>query len=190
MKGKFGIIFLCLVFVGMIVGGFYLWSVNSVLKKEQQSFQKEQESFKKEQEQLKKDKIAFADEVNKTKNELDNQRKIFEGTNSKPVSNVPKETVYHNEMFKDVVVSESENEFIVTGKAQVFEGVFEYALYNGNKLVLENHYQTEGAPTWGEFKISFKKELVSGNDTKLELFAYSAKDGSKLDVLEIPIIKH
>lgn len=106
-----------------------------------------------------------------------------------PVSNVPEKKEYHNQVFKDVVVAESEDKIIVTGKAQVFEGVFHYALYDGEKVLLENKYQTDGAPAWGEFEITFEKELVTTNDTKFELFVFSAKDGSKVNTLEIPIPK-
>lgn len=73
-------------------------------------------------------------------------------------------------------------------KAQVFEGVFQYALYNGENVVKEGNYQTEGAPAWGEFEITFDKGLVSTNTSKLELFVYSAKDGSKINTLEIPLV--
>ncbi|WP_051633762.1 Gmad2 immunoglobulin-like domain-containing protein [Bacillus sp. UNC41MFS5] len=104
-----------------------------------------------------------------------------------PVSEEPVEEVYHNEVFKDVVVTEKANTIIVTGKAQVFEGVFQYALYDGEKVVKEGNYQTEGAPAWGGFEITFAKELVSTDTSKLELFVYSAKDGSKINTLEIPI---
>lgn len=104
-----------------------------------------------------------------------------------PVSEEPEIEVYHNEVFKDVVVTEKVDTIIVTGKAQVFEGVFQYALYDGEKVVKEGNYQTEGAPAWGEFEITFAKELVSTNNSKLELFVYSAKDGSKINTLEIPI---
>jgi len=106
---------------------------------------------------------------------------------SGPVSEEPEEEVYHNEVFKDVVVTKKADTIIVTGKAQVFEGVFQYALYDGEKVVKEGNYQTEGAPAWGEFEITFAKELVSTNTSKLELFVYSAKDGSKINTLEIPI---
>ncbi|WP_144553125.1 Gmad2 immunoglobulin-like domain-containing protein [Bacillus sp. X1(2014)] len=104
-----------------------------------------------------------------------------------PVSEEPEEEVYQNEVFKDVVVTKKADTIIVTGKAQVFEGVFQYALYDGEKVVKEGNYQTDGAPAWGEFEITFAKELVSTNTSKLELFVYSAKDGSKINTLEIPI---
>lgn len=101
-----------------------------------------------------------------------------------PVSN---EKVYHNDAFKDIVVTESGDQFVVTGKAQVFEGVFQYKLYNGDHVLLEDRYQTAGAPSWGDFTISFGKHLITGDDARMELFVYSAKDGSKMNVLDIPI---
>ena len=106
-----------------------------------------------------------------------------------PVINEPEEKVYQNEVFKNVVVTETTDSIIVTGKAQVFEGVFQYALYDGEKVVKESNYQTAGAPAWGDFEITFEKDLVSTNTMKLELFVYSAKDGSKINTLEIPIPK-
>jgi hypothetical protein len=106
-----------------------------------------------------------------------------------PVSEEPEEIVYQNDVFKEVVITETTDTILVTGKAQVFEGVFQYALYDGEKVVKESNYQTDGAPAWGEFEITFKKELVTTDNIKFELFVYSAKDGSKIDTLEIPIPK-
>ncbi|MEH7504396.1 Gmad2 immunoglobulin-like domain-containing protein [Neobacillus drentensis] len=106
-----------------------------------------------------------------------------------PVTNGPEDKVYQNEVFKDVVVTETADKIIVTGKAQVFEGVFQYALYDGEKVLKESNYQTAGAPAWGEFEIIFEKELVSTKNAKFELFVYSPKDGSKVNTLEIPLPK-
>lgn len=99
------------------------------------------------------------------------------------------EQVYENKMFKEVKVSETENEFIITGKVQVFEGVFDYALFDGKEKILEDHYQTVGAPAWGDFEIPIDKETIANakNEARLELFAYSAKDGSKENVLNIQL---
>ncbi|WP_160725984.1 Gmad2 immunoglobulin-like domain-containing protein [Bacillus sp. USDA818B3_A] len=108
---------------------------------------------------------------------------------SSPESPVPENKVYQNNIFKDVVVTETGEKIIVKGKAQVFEGVFQYTLYDGDKVVIENHYQTDGAPAWGEFEITFDKDAVSTDQAKIELFNYSAKDGSKENILEIPISK-
>ncbi|MFD1778661.1 Gmad2 immunoglobulin-like domain-containing protein [Fredinandcohnia salidurans] len=97
--------------------------------------------------------------------------------------------VYQNKIFKDVKVTETDNEFVFTGKAQVFEGVFDYAVYDGEEKLLENHYQTVGAPSWGDFEIPIEKKLIANakNEARFELFVYSAKDGSKENVLTIPL---
>jgi tellurite resistance-related uncharacterized protein len=111
-------------------------------------------------------------------------------TEEDPAPTSEDNAVYQNESFKEVVVTQTEDEVLVKGKAQVFEGVFQYALYDGDEVVEENNYQTEGAPAWGEFTLSFKIEILTTNDMKLELFFYSAKDGSKTNVLEIPISRN
>lgn len=118
-----------------------------------------------------------------------NQQQDVPTKHNEPNSHAPEKKVYHNKVFKDVVVTESEDKIMVSGKAQVFEGVFQYALYDGDKVLIEDKYQTDGAPAWGDFEIAFKKELVSTNHIKLELFVFSAKDGSKVDTLEVPIPK-
>lgn len=96
------------------------------------------------------------------------------------------EILYENVAFKVLEITEAEQSIIVTGKARVFEGVFQYALISGDNIILQNFYQTDGAPAWGNFTLSFKKELLT-TKTSLELFVYSAKDGSITDVLTIPL---
>ena len=94
---------------------------------------------------------------------------------------------YQNEVFKEVTVSKVNGETTVKGKARVFEGVFQYAVLSGTEILLENHYQTEGAPAWGSFEITIDKELLTKENVSIELFVYSAKDGAKTDILTIPI---
>jgi hypothetical protein len=94
---------------------------------------------------------------------------------------------YGNEAFAEVTVLKSGDQVVVKGKARVFEGVFQYAIIAGTEILLENHYQTDGAPAWGDFEITIDKELLTKEDVSMELFVYSAKDGSKTDVLTIPI---
>lgn len=96
------------------------------------------------------------------------------------------EKKYENATFKEVVITEKEH-FIVTGKAQVFEGVFQYAIVAGDETLKEGIYQTDGAPAWGNFEIVIDKELASTEGATLELFFYSPKDGAKTNVLEIPL---
>ncbi|WP_066073657.1 Gmad2 immunoglobulin-like domain-containing protein [Neobacillus soli] len=99
------------------------------------------------------------------------------------------EKTYQNEAFKDVMVVVSGDQVVVTGKAQVFEGVFQYGVYDGKTVLLEDRYQTAGAPAWGDFKITFGADLIRDGGVRLELFVYSAKDGAKVNVLKIPVRK-
>ncbi|GHH98722.1 Gmad2 immunoglobulin-like domain-containing protein [Neobacillus kokaensis] len=112
-----------------------------------------------------------------------------EPVKEEPAAEPDEPATYQNEAFKEVVVTESDDQIVVTGKAQVFEGVFQYKLSEGDKVLLEDHYQTAGAPAWGDFTITFGKNLISSDSALFELFVYSAKDGSKINVLEIPIQK-
>jgi hypothetical protein len=95
---------------------------------------------------------------------------------------------YGNDVFKDVSVSALQDDsVVVNGKARVFEGVFQYAVISGTEIVKEDHYQTDGAPAWGSFEITIEKELLASEKVSIELFVYSAKDGSKTDVLTVPL---
>jgi hypothetical protein len=94
---------------------------------------------------------------------------------------------YENNAFKEVTVSKSNGKIMVKGKARVFEGVFQYAVISGTEILLEDHYQTDGAPAWGDFEILVGEELLNNEAVSIELFVYSAKDGSKTDILIIPL---
>ena len=106
-----------------------------------------------------------------------------------PAIESPEPTTYENNSFKDVAFNENGNGIIVTGKARVFEGVFQYAVVSGGEILKEDHYQTDGAPAWGAFEFTIEKDLLTKPGTSLELFVYSAKDGSKTDVLPIILVK-
>jgi ABC-type oligopeptide transport system substrate-binding subunit len=108
---------------------------------------------------------------------------IDDGNDQEPVDNKQ----YQNEVFNEVTVSKSNGEATVKGKARVFEGVFQYAVISGTEILQENHYQTDGAPAWGSFEITIEKELLTKEEVSIELFVYSAKDGSKTDILTIPL---
>jgi hypothetical protein len=107
--------------------------------------------------------------------------------NEEPPHEPEEEKQYENDSFKEVVITENNEEVIVKGKARVFEGVFQYAIVSGTNRLLEEHYQTDGAPAWSDFELTFDKKLITESETSLELFVYSAKDGSKTSVLTIPL---
>ena len=94
---------------------------------------------------------------------------------------------FQNKAFKEVTVSKLNGDAVISGKARVFEGVFQYAVISGTEIVQEYHYQTDGAPAWGSFEITIEKELLTKEEVSIELFVYSAKDGSKTDILTIPL---
>jgi hypothetical protein len=94
---------------------------------------------------------------------------------------------YENNAFKEVTVTKSNGTATVKGQARVFEGVFQYAVISGTEILLEDHYQTDGAPAWGDFEITIDSELMAKENVSIELFVYSAKDGSKTDSLTIPL---
>jgi ABC-type Fe3+-hydroxamate transport system substrate-binding protein len=122
-----------------------------------------------------------------SKTQVSNKKSnVTENKNKNTERNIPKKQ-YENQAFKEVVVTANDQDVVVTGKASVFEGVFQYAIITGNKIVLEDKYQTVGAPAWGDFHITFAKDLVKEEGATFELFVYSAKDGSKIDVLKIPL---
>jgi Immunoglobulin-like domain of bacterial spore germination len=108
----------------------------------------------------------------------------------KPIVDPPnkvEDKIYENKSFKEVMVKKVDGSVVVTGMARVFEGVFQFAVVSNGKVNLQDHYQTDGAPAWGEFEISFDQELADKEGASLELFVYSAKDGSKIDILTIPL---
>lgn len=77
----------------------------------------------------------------------------------------------------------------VTGEVRVFEAVFQYALSDGITRFEENYYQAdEGAPAWSAFTLDVTiPEAHRGKSITLELFEYSAKDGSITRQILIPL---
>ncbi|MBP9772044.1 MAG: Gmad2 immunoglobulin-like domain-containing protein [Candidatus Pacebacteria bacterium] len=79
---------------------------------------------------------------------------------------------------------------IVEGQARVFENVVNYRLVDANGNELIEGFATADAPDIGQFGV-FRGELnyVSNVDQKgtVEIFWYSAKDGSEVDKVTIPV---
>lgn len=96
-----------------------------------------------------------------------------------------------NNAFCDVKVTGSAGHYTVTGKGRVFEGVMQFAVEDGHDYLLEGHQQLEeGAPAWAPFslEITIPSEQLPANGTlTLELFENSAKDGSRINELSIPL---
>lgn len=105
-----------------------------------------------------------------------------------PQDIAPPDRVFANERFKEVRVQRtSGSEFLVQGKAQVFEASFSWVVEDGHEQLNEGHAMTDaGAPEWGNFQFTVNVVKARPNSTlTLILFEYSAKDGSRQ--FELPI---
>lgn len=99
----------------------------------------------------------------------------------------------HNNAFRNVAATGTGGRYTVTGEARVFEAVMSYAVSDGHQYLLEKHYTLEkGAPEWSAFEISIaipEEQLPSNGVLYVELFEYSAKDGSKVNTWVVPLQK-
>jgi hypothetical protein len=79
--------------------------------------------------------------------------------------------------------------FVVKGNARTFENVVNVRLSDSNGNVLNETYTTANAPDVGQFGpfnviINYTTDATEGI---LEVFQYSAKDGSEIDKVIIPL---
>ncbi|WP_221566862.1 Gmad2 immunoglobulin-like domain-containing protein [Alkalihalobacillus sp. TS-13] len=113
-----------------------------------------------------------------------------EGSNDTSGKN-ESEDLIENEVFKiaSPLPNQTVNEeFVFKGKARVFEANFQYELKDG-ETVLESDFITasEGAPGWGDFERVITVPETVDSKLILKVFVSSAKDGSEINVLEIPL---
>ncbi len=96
-----------------------------------------------------------------------------------------------NAAFRNVQATGSDGQYTVTGEARVFEAVMHYAVSDGHNYLLEESYMLdEGAPEWSAFtlEIAVPPDQRPVNGTLvLELFEYSAKDGSQVNTLNVAL---
>jgi hypothetical protein len=96
-----------------------------------------------------------------------------------------------NNAFRNVRVSGTDGHYTVTGEGRVFEATMNYAVEDGHDYLLENFYTLdEGAPAWSTFTLNIvipQKQLPENGTLTLELFEYSAKDGTRINTLSVPL---
>lgn len=96
-----------------------------------------------------------------------------------------------NNAFRGIVVSGKGGQYTVTGEGRVFEATMSYAVEDGHYYLIEKNVQLDdGAPAWSPFKLDIaipKHQLPSNGALTLELFEYSAKDGTRINVLSVPL---
>lgn len=95
-----------------------------------------------------------------------------------------------SQAFRNVSVTGSRGNYVVTGEARVFEATIQYEVEDGHFLLQQGFVTaSEGAPGWGAFTIDIRipEESLPANGTlMLILFEESAKDGSRLH--ETPVL--
>lgn len=94
-----------------------------------------------------------------------------------------------NDRFRNVkVTKQDENEYLVTGKARVFEAAFNWVIEDGHQEIDSGYSTTDaGAPEWGNFRFTLKLKKQKPNTVRhIILYEASAKDGSRQS--ELPIL--
>lgn len=79
---------------------------------------------------------------------------------------------------------------VIDGEARVFESTFNYRLKDSDGSVLIENSAMAAAPDagqYGPFQISVNYPAPKGTTGTLEVFDYSAKDGSEIDKVIIPV---
>lgn len=101
------------------------------------------------------------------------------------------DVVIENEAFQVFEPSPNEkvqNQILVRGLARVFEGTLNYSFEDGHFIVDQGFVTaSEGAPGWGEFEITVNIENAPNGLYRIILFEKSAKDGSVINELIIPV---
>jgi len=96
-----------------------------------------------------------------------------------------------NEAFRNILVSGSQGVYTIAGEARVFEGHLHYEVEDGHFILQEGSATaSEGAPGWGIFKIDIQipeEDLPEYATVTLVLFEISAKDGSRINELSVPL---
>lgn len=83
----------------------------------------------------------------------------------------------------------TDNKIVVRGQARVFEATIQYEFEDGHNILDEGFTTaSEGAPGWGDFEITIEFDEVANNTGTIILFEESAKDGSRLHEIMIPVI--
>lgn len=92
------------------------------------------------------------------------------------------------QIFEPFPKSNVKNKIIVRGLARVFEGTIQYE-FEDNHSTLDEGYTTasRGAPEWGEFEITIEIDKSAHRSARIKLYEESAKDGSKINELIIPV---
>ncbi len=91
-------------------------------------------------------------------------------------------------IFEPAPHTEVKDKIVIRGLARVFEGVIMYEFEDGHFILDEGFTTaTKGAPEWGEFEITIDVNGVAYETGLVVLYEESAKDGSRINELIIPL---
>ncbi len=96
-----------------------------------------------------------------------------------------------NKAFRNILVSGSHGTYTVAGEARVFEATLQYEVEDGHYIFQEG-FETASTcgPDWGIFTINIhipEENLPQYGQLRLILFEESAKDGSRINELSVPL---
>lgn len=78
--------------------------------------------------------------------------------------------------------------FTVRGEARVFEANVQWEIEDGHDILGRGFVTAaKGAPEWGQFEIKAQYKNPSSPNGMIILFTESAKDGSRQDIVMIPV---
>ena len=96
-----------------------------------------------------------------------------------------------NVAFRNVSVTGSQGNYVVTGEARIFEATLQYEVEDGHNVLLAGfETASAGAPAWGTFTIDIdipEVDLPENGTLTLILFEASAKDGTPVNQLYVPL---
>lgn len=96
-----------------------------------------------------------------------------------------------NLAFRNIAVRGSQGNYVVTGEARIFEATLQYEVEDGHNVLLAGfETASAGAPAWGTFTLNLtvpEADLPENGTLTLILFEASAKDGSPVNQLYVPL---
>lgn len=91
-------------------------------------------------------------------------------------------------IYEPAPYTEVKDRIVVRGLARVFEATILYEFEDGHNILDKGFTTaTEGAPGWGEFEIIIEFDEVANNSGTIIIYEESAKDGSRINELQIPV---
>lgn len=94
-----------------------------------------------------------------------------------------------NLIFLTEPISEFEHVYAVVGRANTFEAALTVRVLDGaGQTIHEEPVQAScGTGCWGEFGVGIGSDLIVPGESSIQLFTYSAEDGSMTNVITVPI---